>query len=489
MKILLTSAEVAPFAKTGGLADIAAALPFEWEKFGQEVIVVMPKYAHIDTYHFGFQPTFKIVYVPMSFWMEFGHIWEGRLPNSNVPVYLIENNDYFNRRGIYGDPKEYPDNDRRFIFFSRAVMEVAKAVNFSPDIIHAHDFHTAFTMAFLKSQYRRDMRFSRTAGVFTIHNLSYQGWFNPARAMDFSTFGMKEFYSGSWFEHKGSVNAMKTGIMFADKITTVSPTYAKEIREPYYSEGMQDVLNHRGADLIGILNGAYYGEWDPEKDRLLYSKYNKDFLQGKLSNKKQFLKELGLGEEDELDLPIMGMVSRLTEQKGIDLLMNKLEDMLSNGMFRFCLLGSGDKGYEDFFRYLGWKYPMRAYVNIGYNERLAHRIIGGSDFLVLPSRFEPCGMTQIYGLKYGTVPIVRETGGLTDTVSEYNLDTGIGNGFTFINYNGDDLAYAIRRAISVYNTEPHWEIIRRNGMNSDFSSSRSAFEYLKIFKWAIDKSR
>jgi len=489
MEIVVASAEVSPLAKEGGLADIVASLSAEWKKFGQSPYIIIPKYAHINVSEYGFHPTYLILYVQMSHWIEFAHLWYGKLPGTDVPVYLIENNDYFNRYGIYGDPEEYKDNDRRFIFFSRAVFEAVKALNIKPDIIHAHDYHTAFTMAFLKSQYRSDPMFSNTAGVYTIHNLAYQGWFNPQRAMDFSTFGMNNFYPGSWFEHKGMVNAMKTGIMFADKITTVSPTYAKEIREPYYSEGLQDILNHRGADLLGILNGVYYNEWSPEEDNHLYSKYSKDYLKGKLYNKHKYLQDNGLSETDDLDAPLFGMVTRLTEQKGIDLLMNKLEWLLDNHNCRFTLLGSGEKKYEDFFNYIAWKYPGRAIIHLGYNEKLSHRILASSDYLLMPSRFEPCGLTQMYALKYGAIPIVRLTGGLADTIKEYDSATGKGNGFHFWQYNADDLAYAIRRALSIYGNDPHWTIIRKNAMQSDFSSSKSALEYLKVFQWAIEKAR
>jgi starch synthase len=307
--------------------------------------------------------------------------------------------------------------------------------------------------------------------------------------MNFSTFGMSQFYTGSWFEHMGAVNAMKTGIMFADKITTVSPTYAKEIRHPYYSEGMQDVLNYKSGDLIGILNGVYYHEWDPEKDDLIYSKYNKDWLQGKYFNKQKFLMEQGLSESDNLDIPLIGMVSRLTEQKGIDLLMNKLEYYLDNNSFRFALLGSGDNKYEDYFRYIAWKYPGKVFINLGYNDTLSHRMIASSDFLVLPSRFEPCGLTQMYALKYGTIPIVRATGGLADTVHEYLTKTSDGTGFLFWNYNAEDFAFAIDRALELYKVEPHWSNVRKNAMDCEYSSSNTALEYLRVFKWALDKVR
>jgi starch synthase len=488
MNIILASAELTPLAKEGGLADIASSLPIEWLKYGQNPVVILPKYRHIDTETYGFKPTDLVLYVPISHWTEFARLWYGVIPGTGVPVYLIENNDYFNRARIYGEPDEYPDNDRRFIFFSRAVFEAARALNIYPDVIHAHDFHTAFTMAFLKTHYRSDMQFSKTAGVFSIHNLAYQGWFDPARALDFAQIGFDQFYPGSWFEHYGKVNAMKTGIMFADKITTVSPTYAKEIRIPYYSEGMQDVLNYRGADLIGVLNGVYYDEWSPEKDKFIEFNYDANNLSLKRQNKYALLRRFNV-DPNTYDMPLVGMVTRLAEQKGIDLLINKLEYYLESNTFRFILLGSGEPRYEDYFRHIAWKYPGRALINIGYDNAISHGIIAGSDFLLMPSRYEPCGLTQMYALRYGTIPVVRQTGGLADTVMEYDYTSGKGYGFHFFNYNADDFAYALRRALSIYNSEPHWDIIRRNAMHKEYNSSNTALEYLKVFKWAIEKVR
>lgn len=487
MNILLASAEVTPFAKSGGLADIAASLPIEWHKYGQNPIVMMPKYGFIDVEKYGFAPTELTLIVPMGYWTEYARLWEGTLPNSEVPVYLIEHDFYFDRNGIYGDPDEYGDNDRRFIFFSRAVMEAAKALNFKPDIVHAHDFHASFALAFLKSHYANDHIFASAAGVYTIHNLAYQGWFDARRAMEFSGFTMKEFYPGSWFEKYGKVNAMKTGIMFADKITTVSPTYAKEIRCAYYSEGLQDELNLRGSDLIGILNGVYYDEWSPKRDSQIYESYDINSLEKKLKNKNEYLKSFGLSEEDDLNLPLIGMVTRLAEQKGVDLVIEKLEYYLENNIARFTLLGSGERRYSDYFNYLKWKYPKLALVTLGYNSALSHKIFASSDFLLVPSRYEPCGLTQMYALKYGTIPIVRITGGLADTVEEFNTETEKGTGFRFWQYNSDDFAYSVRRAIDLYHRKEHWDIIRKNAMGKDFSSSSSALKYLKVFKWAQEK--
>ncbi len=489
MNILIASAECTPLAKSGGLADVVSALSRQWKKHGLHPMIVMPKYKHLNVDIFGFKPTDLVLYVPISNWVEFARLWYGYLPGSDVPVYLIENNDYYNREGIYGDPNEYWDNDRRFIFFSRAIFEVARVLNFKPDIVHAHDYHAAFAMAFLKSQYSTDPLFANSAGILTIHNLAYQGWFNPQRAMELSGFGMAQFYPGSWFELNGSVNAMKTGIMFADKITTVSPNYSHEIRSPYFGEGLHDILNHRGSDLIGELNGADYEEWNPETDSMIYHNYGISNLEKKKHNKKSFLKEYGIIKSDDIDKPLIGMVTRLTEQKGIDLLMNFLEKHLIEDKFRFVLLGSGDRHYEDYFNYLAWKYHNKTIIYIGYNNNLAHKLICCSDFLMLPSRFEPCGLTQMYALKYGTIPIVRSTGGLADTVFEYSKETKTGTGFVFWHYNAEDFDYAMSRALSLYNDQPHWDIIRNNAMEQDFSSERSAFKYLKIFQWAMEKVR
>jgi len=489
MNILVSSAECTPFAKTGGLADVVSALSRQWSQHGLNPIIIMPKYRHINVDVYGFKPTDLVLYVPIGNWVEFARLWYGILPGSDVPVYLIENNDYFDRPGIYGDPNEYRDNDRRFIFLSRAVFEASKALNFKPDVINAHDFHTAFSMAFLKSHYTMDPMFARAAGVYTIHNLAYQGWFNPERAMSFSGFGMPQFYPGSWFEFSGAVNAMKTGLMFSDKITTVSPNYSKEIRSPYFGEGLHDVLNHRGADLVGILNGADYDEWNPEVDDNIYYNFNLETLSKKKDNKRAFLKQYGITKQEEIDKPLIGMVTRLTEQKGIDLLMNFLEKHLIEDKFRFVLLGAGDNHYEDYFNYLAWKYHNKAIIYIGYNHNLAHKVICSSDFLMLPSRFEPCGLTQMYALKYGTIPIVRSTGGLADTVFEYSKETKTGTGFVFWNYNAEDFDYAITRALSLYKQYPHWNNIRLNAMKQDFSAERSAFEYIKVFQWALDRVR
>lgn len=487
MNIIINAFEVSPFAKTGGLADVTRSLASEFDNLGHNVIVVMPKLKSINVNDFNFKRLDLRLSIQMGFSEEYAAVWEGIIPKSKAKVYLIEHDDYYNRDSIYGSPEEFIDNDRRFIFLSRAVFEVAKAIDFTPDVIHSHDYHTAFTLAFLKSFYRHDLRFSRTAAVYTIHNLSFQGKYNPFRIMDFSSFGMKEFYDGSWFEKDGVVNCMKVGIMFADKITTVSPNYANEIRMAYYSEGLQDVLNQRSGDLVGVLNGVYYPDWNPETDELIKYKYSIDNLEVKRQNKYSFLKSFGLKESDNLDIPLFGMVSRLTEQKGIDIIKEKLDYYIENRNIRFALLGSGQQEYVEFFNYLRWKYPRNAFISIGYDEQLAHRIFAASDFITVPSRFEPCGLTQMYALKYGAIPVVRATGGLLDTVSEYNSSNGLGTGFVFQNYQKEDFAYALERAMSVYYSPDHWNKIRQNAMLEDFSSVRQAEQYIEVFNWAIEK--
>lgn len=487
MNIVTATAELTPIAKAGGLGDMASFLSREWIKLGHNPIIILPKYSFIDTYKWGFRNTLKTIIVQMGHWVEYGLLWEGKLPGSDVPVYLVEHEGYFNRPGIYGDPNEYGDNDRRFIFFSKAVFEVCRAIGFSPDVIHAHDFHTAFTMSFLKEFYRIDPLFSKTAGVYTIHNLAYQGKFNPQTALLYSGIPWSKFYPFSDYEYYGLVNAMKVGIMQADKITTVSPNYAQEIRWSYYGEGLDGVINSRAADFLGILNGIDYSEWNPEIDKNLVVNYNKYNFDGKRTNKHQLLRDYGLTDYDDLDMPLISMVTRLAEQKGIDLVVNKMEELLETTHFRLFVLASGEYHYEQFLRYLQSRFPKKAIIHIGHEIGLSHRIFAASDYFLMPSRFEPCGLTQMFSLRYGTIPIARETGGIADTVKEYNYENMTGNGFTFWQYNADDMAYAIRRALGVFNNIPHWDKIRQNAMDEDFSAERTALQYLDVFRWAKEK--
>jgi starch synthase len=488
MNILLTAAEVFPFAKAGGLGDVAGALPKDWQKLGHDVILVMPKYANIDTQRWKIEPTDIIVSVPIDSWTEYARLWKGFLPNTTVPVYFLENSDYYDRFGIYGNPEGFGDNDRRFMFLCRAVFETAKAVGFKPDVIFANDYHTAFTMPMLKIRYRFTDFFSRTAGVYAIHNMVFQGQFDPRRALPFAGISMNEFYQNSWFESYGAVNSMQVGILFADKITTVSPRYAMEVRFTSEGYGMQNIINRRSGDFIGILNGVDYDVWNPETDSRLHANYSVNNLSGKLTNKYQFLKEWGVPDSEmQTDMPIIGMVSRLTDQKGIPLVQAALERILSAYPVRFALVGTGAGQYEQFFQYIRDKYKNRALVYIGYNDNLSHRLEAASDIYLMPSLFEPCGLNQMYSLKYGTVPVVRNVGGLADTITEYNYATGSGNGFTFDSYNVDEMGFALHRAIEAYYRKDHWLRIIHNGMMANHSSLLAAQRYVDVFYWALEE--
>jgi starch synthase len=485
MNILSIAAECAPYAKMGGLADVVSSLAKEWQSSGHTVSVVLPKYRSISENLHGLQRTDIVLSVPISYWTEYARVWRATLPGSDAPVYFLENADYFERDGIYGNPEGFADNDRRFTFLCRAACELACALGAPIDILHAHDYHTALCIPMSQIHYRTHPVFRRTASVYTIHNMAFQGQSNPSRIMDFAGLRASPF-RGSWYEHDGVVNLMKTGIMFADKITTVSPTYAQEIRWTKNGEGMQEYLSMRSGDVIGILNGADYNEWNPELDKHLPESYTADTLDQKQKVKSELLLNSLPDHDHTPDLPLVGMVTRLTAQKGIDLLERVLEPLLQSGRMRFVLLGSGDASYENYFRQLGSTYASRALIRVGYNNALSHAIIAASDYLVVPSLFEPCGLTQLYAMKYGTVPIVRATGGLRDTVQQYDMNSQTGTGFVFEQYSASALFDTVMQALSVYQTS-HWDVIRRNGMSADFSSARSAAEYIRVFGWAAER--
>jgi starch synthase len=490
MNILLAAAEISPYAKVGGLADMAAALPRAWASAGHDVRLVLPLYGTIDKEHFGISKLDLLVSVPFGTWIEYAEVWHGKLPGTSVDVYFVRSSDYFDRPGIYGYHEGFEDNDRRFIFLSKAAFEVAKALEFRPDIVHAHDYHTAVCMPLLKVHYRHDAFFSGTAGVFTIHNMAFQGHFDPLRAMEFCGFPPSDFYSGSWYEHDGCFNAVKSGIMFADKVTTVSPTYAQEVRWTPEGKGLQGALQTRSADVVGVLNGIETSEWDPSTDPNIALTYTQDSLERKLSDKIALLRELGFSDEHQTDsVPLVGMVTRLTEQKGLSILQHALPQHLREGAFRLVVLGSGDHDAENLMRDLEHQFPHHVRFIKGYNEPLSHRIQAGSDYYLMPSLFEPCGLTQMFALRYGAVPIVRGIGGLADTIEEYDPITFRGTGVRFYDYTADELSNALWRALRLYKQEPHWTHVRRNAMSVDNSIVHTAERYLEVFSWALEKVR
>lgn len=490
MNILLVAAEVSPYAKVGGLADMASALPKAWSAAGHDVRIMLPLYGTIDKELYGLQKLDMLVAVPFGSWTEYAEVWLGTLPGSDVNVYFIRSSDYFDRPGIYGYHEGFEDNDRRFIFLSKAAFEVAKALDFRPDVIHAHDYHTAVCMPLLKVQYLHDPFFAHAAGVFTIHNMAFQGHFDPLRAMEFCGFAPSDFYTGCWYEHEGCFNAMKSGIMFADKVTTVSPTYAQEIRWTTEGKGLQGALQERSADVVGVLNGIDTQEWDPSSDRHIALTYTSESLERKLANKLALLREVGFADTDQNDdLPVMGMVTRLTEQKGLSILTHALPLHLREGSFRLVVLGSGEHHAESMLRDLEHRSPHLVRYVHGYNEPLSHRVQAGSDFYLMPSLFEPCGLTQMFALRYGSVPIVRGIGGLADTIEEYDPITFRGTGVRFYDYSAESLSDALWRAKRLFRQEPHWTHVRRNAMSVDNSIVHTAERYLEVFSWAQEKVR
>lgn len=488
MTILQVSAEMVPFAKVGGLADMTGALPRAWSDAGHTVIPVLPLYGNIDVEKYGITKTDLVLTVPLGHWTEYATVYAGLLPGSNVTVYFLRSAEYYDRPGIYGYHDGFEDNDRRFIFLSRAALELAKALDVYPDVVHAHDYHAAPTMAMLRKHYHSDPHLGKTAGVFTIHNIAYQGMYEPSLAMELCGFDQQEFHHGSWFEHDGIFNAMKVGIMFAHKITTVSPTYAEEIRWTPEGKGLQDALQHRGADLVGILNGIDRHSWNPAVDVNIPVNFTPDTIRGKEASKRGLLMSMGLTLQESSDkLPLFGFVSRLTEQKGISLILDAIVPYLEQNRLRMVVLGSGERKFEDGFRSLAERFPKHVLLEVGYNESLSHRIQAASDFYLMPSKFEPCGLTQMFALSYGTIPIVRAIGGLNDSVVGYDPVTFEGTGIRFNMFTADALARSIDAALHLYQREPHWTNVRRNAMSVDFSIERTAQQYVELFGWAVER--
>jgi starch synthase len=473
MKILYVSPEIAPFAKTGGLADVAQALPKAVKELGHDIRTVMPKYLSVADQGLSMERA-----TPFSVQMHNGlHgavLWQAE--NGSVPTYFIENEEYFYREGFYGlGDWNYPDNLERFVFFCKAALECCKAVDFAPDMIHCNDWQTAALPAMLKATYaayRTDPFFNPVPKVaYSIHNISYQGRFPEDH---WPILSLPRSYYTYDFEFYGQINLTKSAIQLADAITTVSETYAREIQTTDFGFGLQDVLQRRKENLYGILNGVDYQEWCPESDPYTYGiHYTADDMSGKRRIKSKLRKDYGLPDTD--DVPLIGMTTRFVEQKGIDLITACAERILQLDT-QMIVLGSGDQRYHDFFEWLRRSYPDRVGIYIGFNNGLAHRIEAGADIFLMPSLFEPCGLNQIYSLRYGTLPIVRLTGGLADTIVD-----GV-NGFTFFDFTAHFFFDAAQRAINVYRNHPdRWKQMMITAMGQDFSWKKSAEKYLDVY--------
>jgi starch synthase len=479
MHIVMLAGEAVPFAKVGGLADVLGALPPELEKLGFDVSVVIPRYRVIDLQKFGFEFLPGFASLPFD-------VHRSVLPGTNVSVFLIGNDSFFDRDGIYTDPAtggDYPDQPDRWIFFQRSAMEFVRLGLPNVDILHCHDHQTALIPAYLQRFYREHPALQRTGTVFTIHNMGYQGVF-AGDTMARSGFDLREFYPMSPFEFFGSMNFMKVGVTFADSVTTVSATYAREIQSSAeFGYGLEGVLRNRMEPPVGILNGIDYSVWDPSRDPLLpahYSANDPGWPDGKQLNKDAVLREFGFNESRR-NRPLLAMISRMDAQKGFDLLLAILDDLLSEDV-SFVLLGSGNKELESQMQSIVARHPERAGLRLGFNDPLAHLIEAGADIFLMPSKYEPCGLNQMYSMRYGTVPVVRATGGLADTVREFDPAAGQGTGFCFDEYDALPFKAAVLRAVRFWDDKAAWKQIVRNGMTSDFSWSRSAQRYANLFE-------
>jgi starch synthase len=477
MNVLFAAAEGVPFIKTGGLADVIGSLPKELTSGGVNVRVVLPKHRDIsDTYK-------NSIKLKKAFNIELG--WRNQYCGleeaeyDGIHFYFIDNEYYFKRDGLYG----YGDDAERYAFFAKAVLESIPYMDFKPDIIHCHDWHTALISVFLKTSYIEKPLYEDIHTLFTIHNLQYQGIFSKEALQDIINIDYK-YYTEEYLEYYNQVNCLKGGIVFSDLLSTVSSSYSEEIQTTYYGEGLDGILRKRSSDLYGILNGIDYNEYNPECDKYIYTQYLDEHNKKKL-NKLSLQRELELDERE--DVPLVAVVSRLAAGKGFDLVSAVFNEMMDMDI-QFIVLGTGEKVYEDLFRYAAEKYRRKVSANIKFSNTLAHKFYAASDIFLMPSRFEPCGLSQLIALRYGSVPVVRETGGLKDTVKPYNQYTGEGNGFSFRNYNAHEMLNTLNGAIDLYHNEEVWNNIFHNAINSDFSWRSSSKEYIKLYnKLVLDK--
>jgi starch synthase len=488
MKIAFVSTECVPYAKTGGLADVAGSLPLELQNLGCEVKVFVPKYFLIDEMKYGLHYNWDIGEMPIRIngQIRSVHVHQSNLPGTNIEINFIDCPHYFHRNRIYTND---PDEDERFILFSKGVIETFQRMQWAPDVINCNDWQTGLIPLFIKDNYSWDKLFDKTATVFTIHNIGYQGRFSKSALLS-AEIRSNLFYPGGPVEFEGGVSFMKAGIVFSDILNTVSNTYAHEILTPELGAGLHITLQQRIDDLYGILNGVDYRVWNPETDIHLPFKYSPGDLSGKIKNKKFLLERFGMPFDEKV--PLIGIVSRMVLQKGFDIFADALGDLMKLNA-RWIILGSGEDKYEHMFRMISQRLPHKAGVYLGYNNELSHLIEAGADIFLMPSRYEPCGLNQIYSLKYGTVPVVRKTGGLADTVHDwdelynYGLDTG--TGFSFNDYTGFALFKSVQRAVNCFYIKDAWEKIQKNGMSKDYSWRNSAKKYMELYKMAKQKRR
>ncbi len=484
LNIVFATAELAPYSKTGGLADVAASLPKAWAKRGHNVVVITPLYGHLDPAQMRLSRRLEALEVPRK---SKNHskleapLWETRMDHG-VRVIFVQADEYFKRDGLYGDGNTpFEDNDQRFAFFSRAVVEFARTYALDVDVLHCNDWHTALAPLYARHYYEEE--FAHTELALTIHNLAYQGTFDADR---FDVTGLPKKYASAAevLDGEGRVNFLKSGIQYADILTTVSRGYSEEIQTPEGGNGLHEVLAARADSLHGILNGADYSVWSPDADRVIPVKYDIERLNGKRQNKAALQHQLKLPVRPTL--PLVGLITRLTEQKGIDILVPAVRSLLSElederAGFQLVVLGDGERRFHEELKELSADFPKRVVFFEGYSDEMAHRVQAGSDILVVPSRFEPCGLTQIYAMRYGTVPVVHATGGLRDTITDLRTDPETGTGFVFDDHNPEALAGALERAVATYRNYRKWRPLMVRAMEQDFSWKQSARQYEDLF--------
>jgi len=475
MHIAFVASEGVPFSKTGGLADVVGALPLALAALGHQVSVYLPRYRQTKLT----EPVTVVrsITIPFDDKYRFASVVTGGT-QGGVRFYFVEYPPYFDRDALYGTPAgDYPDNAERYALFSRAVIEASKILGV-PHVFHCHDWQSALVPILLRTVYAEDPALRETATVFTIHNMGYQGLFPPETLpllmlpWDLFTMSKMEFF--------GQVNFLKGALTYSDYVTTVSRKYSQEIQTAEYGFGLEGVLHDRASTVSGILNGVDYEEWSPQTDKFAAAKFSPQDLAGKAKCKQDLLVTFGMPAADA-KLPVIGIVSRFAAQKGFDLI-SQIADRLAREQMIMVALGAGDKPYEEMFLRLHKLFPNKIAVKVAYDNAIAHKIEAGADMFLMPSRYEPCGLNQIYSLKYGTVPIVRATGGLDDTIEPWDARTGKGTGFKFTEYIGESLLLTIKQALQGYSDQTSWQVLMRNGMNKDFSWNASAREYGKIYE-------
>ncbi len=488
--VLFLSSEVFPFAKTGGLADVASSLPQALKEIGNDVRLAIPRYGFVNERKFRIHEIIRLkdIDIPIGKKVAKLNVKSSFLvgERTKVQIYFIDSQEYFGRPGIYQDPrskKDYHDNDERFIFYSRGIFEILKRLGWAPDIIHCNDWQSGLVPVYLKKIFSKDPFFKKIKTVFTIHNVSYQGNF-PEET--FVKTGLPaDVFTPEGAEFFGKLSFMKAGIVYSDYVTTVSNTYAKEISESEeFGCGMDGVLRKRKKTFTGIVNGIDYSIWNPDTDPFIPFKYSIKTLDAKVENKKYLLKKFDMKADPQA--PLIGMVTRLVEQKGIDLLIQAFQDIMKLNL-SFILLGTGEKQYHTLLETLAKKYNGRFALQLNFDDELSHLIEGAADIFLMPSKYEPCGLNQLYSLKYGTIPIVRSTGGLVDTVKEVNPQKGTGTGFFFNNYKADELLGAVSKAVNLFADQKTWQKIMRNAMSEDFSWTNSAHQYSDLYEKILQK--